>query len=78
MKKAKPEPPVDMWEKVTIAMQALGVDGTRPPDSFTRMEFAEKFKLGETASHSRLRTLVKLGKVQKCGSTGRNVYYRTI
>jgi len=62
----------DLWAQLDEALSQVAP--TRPPDSFTRLEFQQRLSIGEDKATKLLLKLQRAGKVRKEGG-GANCYY---
>jgi len=69
----KPEPPDDLWER--IAEVDASVRNKRPPNTFTRAEFAERFHLARATAFDRIKKMMNAGLLEQGGSGG-YIWYR--
>lgn len=77
--RAKNHPPVrpsaDMWDKLDKIRASVSEP---PPNTFNAAQFAERYDIPYATAVSRVRALMKLGKIASIGKFGRGhtVYYR--
>lgn len=77
--RAKNHPPVrpsaDLWDKLDKIRASLSEP---PPDTFNAAQFAERYGIPYSTAVSRVRVLMKLGKIAMVGKFGggHTVYYR--
>jgi predicted HTH transcriptional regulator len=72
----KPVPPDDLWDRLRDDLSEFSEDfAIRPPGAFTMREFTERFNLTDGAARRKLQKLQRAKRIERRGSTGRNVYY---
>lgn len=69
----KPEPPSDLWEQLD---RIVAVTNERPPNSFTAVEFANRYKMARRTAQERIRNMVESSQITDLGRIGRFHYYR--
>lgn len=53
-----------LWAQVDAARAKIGIaSGPRPPNSFTFLEYAQKYEIGETTARRHVRKLAASGKL---------------
>jgi hypothetical protein len=68
-------PSADMWDKLDAIRASIS---DPPPNTFNAAQFAERYDIPYATAVSRVRALVKLGKIASVGKFGQGhtVYYR--
>ncbi len=75
MKYTAPVAPDDIWEQLErVRREAL--EQERPQDSFTVLEYAERFGLPERTAYAQVKKLLAKGRIELAGSFGHQRYYR--
>jgi hypothetical protein len=71
----KPVAPADLWEKLEAATATVFL---RPPNTFTSLEFADRYKITQDTAQKRIRKLRRLKRIEYVGKIGNNSYYGVV